>query len=42
MVNDLLSVPIIHQTCLKIYIAMLIQDYVEKLLLADDKIVFSN
>ena len=40
--QDLLTVPIIHQTCLKSLIALLIQNLIDKLLLAYDKVVFSS
>ena len=41
IVNDLLPVSIIHQTCLKTETALLIQDHIEKLI-AYDKVVISN
>ena len=41
IVNDLLPVPIIHQTCLKIETELLIQDHIEKLF-AYDKVVINN
>ena len=41
IVNDLLPVPIIHQTCFKTEIALSIQDHIEKLS-AYDKVVISN
>ena len=41
IVNDLLPVPIIHQTCLKAEIALLIQDHIEKLF-SYDKVEITN
>ena len=41
IVNGLLPVPIIHQTCLKTEIALLIQGRIVKLF-AYDKVVISN
>ena len=41
IVNDLLPVSIIHQTCLKTEIALLIRDHIKELF-AYDKVVISN
>ena len=41
IVNDLLPVPIIHQTCLKSKIVLFIQDHIEKLF-AYDKVAITN
>ena len=42
IVNDLLPVPIIHPTCLQTQTVLLIQNHIEKLLLAYGKAVVSN